>query len=242
MAASSSTTKFQLTLPLVLHSISPGLAAYHVSRARALGVDDPALATSHCKRCGGYLFDGTSEIRVVRPGISKRRKLSRKLSKDKDSDSRVVSKTCLTCGYCDEVTLDRGNATLFPMPRKRTKTSCSSPQGIITLPTDLSHARNDLNPPKLASMTPSPLPSRSASQIPTSNPVSRPSSLPPTAKSTPESSSVPGSSKPARSKGRNKKTGLQDMLARNRERERQEQQKKAGEGSAGGLAAFLSGL
>ena len=126
---------------------------------------------------------------------------------------RVMRRICVVCGFSHELPVDRGNAASFPRTRKA-KASATATQPVQKL------FKSAVEPPLLLSPSPS---------ISSSNPRSAPN---------PSSSDH---SAPAHSKLRGKKkSGLQDMLSRNREKKAKQLEERS-EG-LGGLEAFLSGL
>ncbi|KAI0750698.1 hypothetical protein C8Q80DRAFT_1268016 [Daedaleopsis nitida] len=243
-ATQNAPASFQLALPHLLASISPSLAALHATRVRRLSpaIAHPSLAGTHCVNCGYPLIASDSQTRSVRK--------RRKRRNGHTTVSRVLRRSCRSCGHDEDVPLATGaDAPTFPMPRNRAKRESG----------------NSMNPPR-ASSAATPTPAQIAPSIPhspaprscqpiasSSTPVpSRPGSAasvrPPADQLPPSRVSSTGSTKVytaqqdlQRSKARTKKhTGLQSMLARNRER--QEQEKKREEGHSHGLSAFLQGL
>jgi hypothetical protein len=94
-------SKFQQTLPFALLPISPALAALHASRARLLYPENTSSNVTHCIHCGTYLLHGDGNIRLFR-----------------HKQARFLQRSCNTCGWSSQVSLEHGNATLFPSSRK----------------------------------------------------------------------------------------------------------------------------
>ncbi|OBZ70402.1 hypothetical protein A0H81_10008 [Grifola frondosa] len=214
---STTTTQYQLALPLLLSRVSPGLASLHASRARLLNPTDTSLLVSHCSKCGAHLLDGFGMVRSVR----KKRRLS-----SGSSFARVVRKSCKICGHAEEVPIETTNATLFPKPRAGIK-----PQHVSSFNASYSPATSQPSAPSQPTVSSL---SRSPSVNPPSSGRSSERSSTPIMSSQEPSSVLAASRSQARSK---KKSGLQQMLARNRERQEQEKQIKGQ-----GISAFLQGL
>lgn len=247
-----STSKFRAQLPLAIHPVSPTLAALHATRARLLhhpGPDTDVLKDTNCTKCGAYLLDGTGSIRTVR---KTRKSRTKKGPKTSQPYVRVLRRSCGMCGCEEDLPLGVAKEA---MP----KVGPIAATGPSTLPTQqrAGSSQSFAASTSIASQSRSPsiVPLRQSSPVPSSmhtrppsaapSPIATPA-LPSTANSkvstpfklSPAPSPAP-STLDARAKARpRKKAGLHDMLARNRER--QEQEKKAGVG--GGLAAFLEGL
>src|ERR1700720_4286754 len=102
----NSTTKYQLSLPFVLLSASPPLAALHATRARTLLPAESAfLDSTHCLKCGSYFQDEAPSIQ--------RYKLS-----NHEGYFRFKTRTCVACGFSHNIPIVHGNASLFPRTRK----------------------------------------------------------------------------------------------------------------------------
>src|ERR1700733_14537787 len=111
----STTTQYQLSLPFVLLSASPPLAALHATRARILHPTESAsLDSTHCIKCGSYLLNGDGAVSIVRP--SKGRRSSERLR-------RVIRRTCGICGFSHDTPIDSSSDYLFPRIRKNTISS-----------------------------------------------------------------------------------------------------------------------
>lgn len=233
-SAAAATAQYQLSLPFALSSVSPGLAALHACRARVAYPADPTLSTSHCSHCGVLFHAGGGTVRLVRArtpigGSSNGR--------DGDSPARVLRRSCGLCGHVQDVRVERGNESLFPQPRQRirdtkltTSTLPDRPKAAAPLTKPDLNMRSQNQPGSHTRLAPSP----------STLPAISPSSHKPTASASSSRSSTPAANRDVRSKSRpKKKSGLQDMLARNRQKQEQEQGKKA---DAHGLSAFLQDL
>ncbi len=93
----ASTVAFRRAAPFAVLSVAPGLAARYVSRARLLS---PSCSfPDSCPKCGTYLFDGSSEIRVTR----------QTKASNKDKPQSVLRRLCLVCRKTSVVNLSREN-------------------------------------------------------------------------------------------------------------------------------------
>jgi len=214
----TSTAKYQLSLPFVLLAASPSLAALHATRARTLHPTESAsLDSTHCIKCGSYLFNGDGAICIVRP--SKRRK-----SSEREGCRKVMRRTCGICGFSHNIPIDSSSDCLFPRTRKAMSSGTT-----ISAPAEQSQPSEEAPHERAAN--------RSMS-LPRSSPFGSYGTI-----TQPGIAPIAPSSGPAaqrRSKSRQKKSGLQDMLSRNRDNE--EKRKKEKNEGHGGLAALLSGL
>ncbi|TFK55932.1 hypothetical protein OE88DRAFT_1731569 [Heliocybe sulcata] len=208
------TARYQLSLPLLLRSASPALSALHVARLRRVLPQEPTLQETHCQRCGSFLLDGLSEVRTA---TAKKRKVV---------SQKVLRKTCGSCGHVQLRPLELGNARLFPKAGRNFNGS-SDRKEIATTPmresesSDMAVISHSQTTDTVRSS------SRDAAQSPRRSPSTEQK----------QSSSLPNAGPGKRPK---KKSGLQELLAKNRERERQAQAKK--DSSQSGLGAFMSGL
>ncbi|CAL1700722.1 unnamed protein product [Somion occarium] len=237
----AATSKFQLSIPFTLQQVSPALAALHASRTRILHYPDPAgdvLATTHCIKCGSFLLDGTGNIRTVGPDSHKRKR--RKLY---SSAAHTLRRSCGTCGYNDDVLLEKGNPLMFQRVGKRHKQS--SERSAMPFPASSRACTQSqvTSQPESREHTPqghtktqqSPVPEKRSSHAP--SPAPSPSPLPNASRSRSQTPLLSIDTSVARSKVRSKKkSGLQDMLARNRERQEQEKKKQTSS-----LSGFLEG-
>ncbi|KAH9938168.1 uncharacterized protein B0H18DRAFT_965886 [Fomitopsis serialis] len=240
-AVAPATAKFQLAIPYVLGAVSPGLAALHASRARRLHPTDPTLRTTHCPACGAGYLDGGGEYRSVRSNGEQRRVSL----KAETPPNRFLHISCGVCGHREELPIEQDGAPSFLPPRKRRKTVAPNAGTASTTNTDASKSGEDAHArtgPKPAG--PRPVDSRESQTK--AGPPRASTMLPILPESAAErktgttTSSPTASSNPARSKTRTKNSsGLQSLLARNREK--QEQEKKA-TASGSGLSAFLQDL
>lgn len=216
------TLRFQLALPKTAQAISPTLAALHITRTRLLYYGEAgcrAFDTTHCQRCGIYLLEGTGSVRTARRS-TKKAGVGAKVT-------TVLRRSCGVCGGRQDVPIDAGNMPVFPRVGKTQSKSGLVPQPQI----------KDMQPVEKAVLISQPLSSAPTSAAPSS---SRPSPMPgsqrtlPVAKPTPQDIQHADGRSKARAK---KKSGLQEMLARSKER-----QEKERAGLNGGLAAFLQDL
>jgi hypothetical protein len=214
----SATIKFQQYLPFAILSVSPSLAALHKSRVRRLSPDSCAPNSPHCSKCGSFLLNGDGKVRAIRRN-------KRGLRKDEGS-FRISRWTCRTCGWIDDIPMERGNAALFTRQFKGATVSMQHPAANVEVKGQehyLSGSECWDGRPECG------CPSSSSSL----QPVLPHSALPARVFTPP----------PARSNSRPKKrSGLHHMLSRNRETEEKERLRKLESQSGGGLAAFLNGL
>ena len=197
--ADPSTSEFQLCLPRLLLPICPPLSARHASRVRILYPTETILE-DHCSKCGSFLLNGNGNIRLCRKTV-------KGAHKKEQTSQNFQRRTCQTCGFCKDVPVGRGNASLFPK-RKRTR---------------INHTE-EVSAPVVADSD------QSAPQLP-------PQSLTDAATPPPSRSVL---DLPQRTKKRPKRSGLQEMLSRNREKEKERQLVQ--ESGSDGLASFLSSL
>lgn len=208
----------------LVHSVSPSLAAYHYLRLRKAQIDSGSIPFSRnrCSKCGYLLLHGTSNTRLVRFYTTRTNK-KRIPSTPRSPIVHSVQQTCTTCGYVNNTLLQPVNhnflfhpRNLLTSPQSSSRPSRPVPQQVtphtpgtdqLALP-DPTPASTDLHPPLHSSP-----------------------SLPPLANAQPQPRTKPRKSRPKH------KTGLQEILARNRERQRD----AADRGSAG-LSTFLHSL
>ncbi|KAH7887689.1 hypothetical protein F5I97DRAFT_1862130 [Phlebopus sp. FC_14] len=88
------TTKYRLNLPFALHSVSPSLSALHATRALTHHPETFALRSTHCPKCGIYLFHGVGQTQL---GIVRRKKKKR-LDSGVYSVQKAFQRTCHACG------------------------------------------------------------------------------------------------------------------------------------------------
>ncbi|KAI0763255.1 hypothetical protein BC629DRAFT_1597028 [Irpex lacteus] len=214
------TLKFQLAVPNVIQTISPALAALHVTRYRLIhspNARSHTFDTTHCTACGTLLAGGSGSVRVMRKHPPR---------KSGKPYLRVIRRSCEVCGEHQDVPIEEGGASGFAKVGKQrlqevVPISVSDPAPRTEPVAVVEPAAVSIKP------APSPVPPNTPSPIPSS------SAQIPRAKSK-EPKSVDG-----RSKSRiKKKNGLSDMLARNKERQEKE---RSAQGSTG-LAAFLQNL
>lgn len=232
-APNAATTAFQLAIPHVLQQVSPALASLHASRFRLLHHPDAsseALIDSHCTKCGTFLYDGSGTIRTVRP---KRRRP--KSGATNGSTVQMLRKSCGACGHYrdSDISLEESNAILFQRTAKRQKQSLTSDNR--TLP-------SMSTTPIIAAPEPKVAPVQHMPEVPIPPKLLKPSSSPAPSAYQPQlragAPSTSGNPSRVEAKKKKKKGGLQEILARNRERQEQEKNKQA----SSGLSAFLEGL
>lgn len=100
----ASTLAFRRAAPFAVLAVAPGLAARYVSRARLLS--PPCSFPDSCPKCGSYLFDGSSDIRVIR----------NTKPRNKDDPKNVLRRFCLICRKGSIVKLPRENRALSEPP------------------------------------------------------------------------------------------------------------------------------
>ena len=231
------TTNFHLAIPYIL---PPSLAAFHATRARLLYPSHPLFSGTHCIHCGFPLTADNSQTRSVR---HKRRKSER----GDAATIRALRRSCRGCGHNEDVPL--GAACPPDLPKVRDRVRCKPSTH------HRPHASNLATPSSAESSSLEPIsaqPRLSQQMVSSSTPASsRPSSVtgPFSVSPTPSSSTVSRTQRQdvssvqdtAKARARQKKkSGLQNMLAKNRER--QEQEKRKGGRQSAGLSAFLQGL
>jgi RNase P subunit RPR2 len=248
-------------LPSALNLIAPGVSACvaakhsHPLRLRT----DVNEVPSRCKRCGIFLLDGSARVRSTR---FKRKRQS-------ESFQRSLVLTCGACGYEEKFDYNAASAPSYP-PAKEVRQglrvkSIPSRNAIDAEPptASLDYERNKPVAPLVCGSSQStkrraqapgtldglaPTTSRITHSSPSSNisEATRILPTPTTANSLSERQLGPAekTKSAAASKSRpKKKAGLQEMLARTKERQEQERiDKEKGSLGSGGLAAFLSGL
>lgn len=249
----TSTAKYVHSLAFALHPISPALAACHASRARLLRPQtlhsDSARRSSppsSCPRCGIFLLDGTGQVRSVHPTTS-----SKKRKRNGQGSSSLTGRfseiTCSSCGHVERTPRPVGNAALFPKVRRRAPSAASGFDSTLTLAPIPQSSRPTAaaitvsNPPPMHAPSPSShQPSPSSISIPPPSTHSRSQSSTPQPPQLPPPPPTTTTAKKARAK---KKSGLQELLARNKEKQAGNKQ---GDGSreapGSGLASFLSSL
>ncbi|KAI0347272.1 hypothetical protein BDW22DRAFT_512299 [Trametopsis cervina] len=224
--AHPATLKFLLAVPKVTQSISPALSALHVTRTRlihhAKAGGSRTFDTTHCTKCGMYLLAGHGSVRVAR------KQLSRKHGKTQQH-VRVLRKSCLVCGEVQDVPVEGGDPPAFAKVGKKKALHISASK---LVPDAVSAP---LPQPSQGDNTARNTESRSSTIVAETRP-SLPAKQTIQAQPSPSQSTDPsGLRNKARAK---KKSGLSDMLARNKER----QQKERTAGTSRGLAAFLQDL
>lgn len=233
------TAKFQLALPYILGPVSQGLAALHASRARKLHPSDPTLRTTHCPACGADYIDGGGEYRSVRHN-GKRGRVHREA---KTQPKRCLQMSCGVCGHREELPIEHDSTPSSLQLRKKRRLVAStadiaihsSTPAMATKSGEAAHAPAEHKPQAagrrvvdIHRQQPSPSLAKLSLTPPADSEARKGGNPTPTL-------SLP----PARSKARPKSSGLQGLLARNREK--QEQEKKTA-GNLSGLSAFLQDL
>jgi hypothetical protein len=197
----------------IIGSLSPSLAAYH--HVKFQNTDTPHTPLSRCARCGHILLPGSSHTRVARSFANRKRKYKAR----SDHSVLCMRQSCATCGHVN-------NTLLHPtMPH-----SVFHSDGVITPPP----------PPLKVVPTPhthhtdqSPLPDPDPDLVPSSH-LHSPHPLPSPSPLTNPQPQLQAKSKRSRPKH---KAGLQEMLARNKDRQRE-----AANRDSPGLATFLHTL
>ena len=222
--------------------LPPSLAALHATRVRLLYPSHPLFSGTHCGGCGFPLTADNSQTRSIR-------KKRRKIKGRNPSTIRALWKFCRSCGHEEDVPLVAVRLPAFPKTRDRVRrtpnthraphaSNVATPSRLLaelSLPRSLS-AEPSLSQPMASSSTPeSPRPG-SVTRPPSISPASSPSTIP-----RPQMQGVSSVRDQAKAKSRQKKKSrLQNILARNRER--REQEKSEGGGQSTELSAFLRGL
>lgn len=223
----SATTKFQLTLPCALASVSPGLAALHASRAHRAHDVDITYNPPRCPRCGASFLHGAGSIRIIRRTKTKRSQHATALPRPA---SRFLRYSCSICGNDEDIAVNSSSADVLaiPQPRKRKGGDqrvphMSSPTSSVRIEKKSKIDPFSAQPAVRQAPVPMPVPPAARSPAPLSSnkpPDAAPKDL------------------PARGKARPKtKSGLQALLAKNREKQEQTRQP-----NSGGLSSFLQGL
>lgn len=227
------TSRFRQDLSLALLPISPQLSALHASRHRLLAQKDPSIpvdastsSTTTCTKCGGFLFPGHGQVRVQTKRV-KENKGKRGGGEDTGSTTvQTLVKSCGLCGYTDHIHMNGTRAA-----RQKFKSVRGAKRGIhvTRLPVALVPSVIDIPP----TMPPPP-----AISFPTAIVAASPISARGSASSStlsPASIPAPTSMKP---RGNKKRSGLQELLARNKAAQKSDQSTK----TSSGLQQFLTGL
>ncbi len=213
------TLQFQLAVPNVFQTISPALAALHVTRYRLIhspNARSHTFDTTHCTACGTILTGGSGSVRVMRKHAPR---------KSGKPYLRVIRRSCEVCGEHQDVPIEGGGAFGFAKVGKQRL------QEVVPISVSDPAPRTEpvaVAEPLAVSIKPAPSP------VPPNTPRPIPSSA-----QIPRAKGQEPKSMDGRSKSRvKKKSGLSDMLARNKERQEKE---RSAQGSTG-LAAFLQNL
>ena len=242
----SATAAFTQSFIASLHSVSPALAALHVAR---LSRSEPRVLPSplspvHCPRC---CLPGV-HTRIHRPAQSRKsassrntksgsRKRTKSLSKHNQIPteqrcSRIIRRTCDACGFVDAQAISTMRNPPQPSLEAARKTNDERTDKTRTtgpLPAIV------IGNPHNANMKATPQANDNVPHIPATSMSS--SSAAQAQSSKPQAGPDPMKNSSSLSRRQKKKPGLQEMLARSRE-----QKLRKEDSSAGGLAAFLSGL
>lgn len=195
----------------IFGSVSPSLAAYHhIKFQKHL---DPA----RCSRCGHQLLPGTSHTRLVRSDPTSKPKRRHK-GRRSDPIVHSIEQTCATCGHVNNTPLHHPISHLLHNDKVTTPPPLVETVGPHTLRTDQCLPSDP---------TPVPSPSPSHHHPPRHSFPSPPAPASPQ----PQLQTRPKKSRPKH------KAGLQDMLARNKDRQR-----KDANTTSSGLATFLHTL
>lgn len=114
----AATAKFQHALPFALYSISPELSARHAVRARQLNPED----VQHpfvCGKCGVILLAGTRTSRGRVQAPLRSRNLGNGVESCQAATTKGYQKKCNNCGHIEPVLVDSARAHSFPSVRKR---------------------------------------------------------------------------------------------------------------------------
>jgi len=198
----------------IFDSVSPSLAAYHHVKFHK-PLDPPADGPLfRCSRCGHQLLPGTSHTRLVRSSPTPKRKRRHK-GRRSDPIVHSIEQTCATCGYVNNTPLHRPISHLHG-------DNVTTPPPLVETVGPHTHRTDQCLPPD-----PTPVPSPSHHHPPRHSFPSPPA--PPSPQ--PQLQARPKKSRPKH------KAGLQEMLARDKDRQR-----KAANTSSSGLAPFLHTL
>ncbi|KZP32995.1 hypothetical protein FIBSPDRAFT_882288 [Athelia psychrophila] len=189
---------------------------FHSDLASTLLAVSPHLAALHATRGGVRDAEHCTRCGWHLPAV-------RLLRVGKGPQGRVRRALCAACGHAGDTVVQRGNAVLFPRVKKKKKRDnvpVRDNEAPAPPPSTDAFARAD--PRGLTTLAPS---ASSISIAPPPSPAPPPQITP-------------------RDRSR-KKPGLQDMLARNRQKEKNKSATDANKAKAdrgGGLAAFLNTL
>ncbi|KAF9247098.1 hypothetical protein BU15DRAFT_39252 [Melanogaster broomeanus] len=214
-----STTKYRLSLPFALHSISPALSALHATRFSTLHPEASSiLQSSHCARCGAYYFSGDAPSHLFTR--SEKRKRKRGMS----SRPKDLRRFCSACGFFTDPRighLESPHSTILQSPMLAQLPSASIETETTSGPSSTKKSRQQ------------------------SEPSGSPHSIVKTFFETaPRASAQPVLKQLPRPKSNHSKkpSTLQNLLARDRQRAEVGKAHKQTKDSHGGLAAFLKDL
>jgi hypothetical protein len=235
----SITEEYQRALPFALHNVSPQLAALHMTRARLLSENIIALSTTSCVCCGSLILPAQGNIRLRRVRVTDeapRAPSARPNQSPSSSRSyrKIILRKCAACGNQEFRPVD-GNAPRFPSVRHTSKFKSLETTINIASGTQPIQARGATIPDSVASQHSTP---RAINpKLPGVSPPA--TSLANTGATSNASPQAPASAKPPKARSNKKRSGLQEMLARNRTQKQNEGEEV---GSRTGLADFLVGL
>ncbi|KAF9222022.1 hypothetical protein BS17DRAFT_784320 [Gyrodon lividus] len=220
-----STTKYRLSLPFALQSISPALSALHATRAATLHPEvSSILHSSHCTKCGAYHFSGNGPSHLF--GQQERKKRKRGVS----SGPKALQRICPTCGFTDQrinvVNHHDVEPTLSPHSTIL-QSSISAQLPSASLTTSIRTSTSKKKPRQQSE------PSGNLHPI-----VGTSSEIPPRASPQPFPKQLPR----LKTSHTKKASTLQDMLARDRRRDDAQKAHKRTKDNHGGLVAFLKDL
>ncbi|KAF8843136.1 hypothetical protein BDN67DRAFT_239728 [Paxillus ammoniavirescens] len=221
-----STTKYRLSIPFALHSISPALSALHATRASVLHPElSSILHPSHCAKCGAYYFSGDGSSHL----FGRLEKTKKKKRKRAAAGRKNLQRICSTCGCFTDLRSNHVEPTFSPhsnIPQSSVSVQpLSASSSVDTTSTRMPFSTTKtLEPPELSV------------------------SLNPMVRDLPESathgSPPPFSKQPPHPKSSRTKTTstLQHMLSHNRRKDEARKARGKTKDSHGGLAAFLKDL
>ncbi|KIJ20072.1 hypothetical protein PAXINDRAFT_96340 [Paxillus involutus ATCC 200175] len=146
-----STTKYRLSLPFALHSISPALSALHATRASVLHPElSSILHPSHCAKCGAYYFSGDGSSHVFGRLEKKTKKKKRKRASAGRKNLQII---CPTCGCFTDLRSNHVEPTFSPhsnIPQSSVSVQPPSASSSVdtTLTRMLSSTTKTLEPPE----------------------------------------------------------------------------------------------
>lgn len=219
--------KFKRNFVAALHTISPGLAATHATRLRREKLSVPSPL--HCARCGHLSV--TTRVAAAQNPRSNLRTSHYSKRKNKDvvttrpsKRGPCITKLCSSCGFSEVMRLAVHTETNIRLANTDLRTNVNE-RAEAAADLKSNYKENEPQDERY-----------SKSKVSASN--AKDSGSRPSRTSQPNTSSSSVRQPPASSK-KSKKSGLQEMLARSKEKERQTENTTE---RHGGLAAFLVGL